>query len=72
MANLDDYVITTFERERGKWQAELRRKDGKEMRVRGTTMLVFTTQFASSPGEAMKLAQQAIIDNNTISPAGWT
>jgi hypothetical protein len=69
MAKLDDYVITTVERERGKWQAEIRRKDGGEMRLQGTTMLVFTTMFATSPGESMKLAQQAI-DTNRISPAG--
>jgi hypothetical protein len=71
MANLDDYVITTVEKEPGKWQGELRRKDGREMRIQGTTMLVFTTMFASSSGEAMRLAAQAI-ESNSISPAGWT
>jgi hypothetical protein len=71
MGNLNDYTITAVEKEPGKWQGELRRKDGKEMRVHGTTMRVFTTMLASSAGEAMRLAEQAI-ESNSISPKGWT
>ena len=54
----------------GKWEAEIRRKDGKEMRVEGTTKAVFTTMLAPSSSEAIGLAYQAI-DGNKISVAGW-
>jgi hypothetical protein len=37
MTNLSEYVVTAHLREAGKWEAEIRRKDGKEMRVEGTT-----------------------------------
>jgi hypothetical protein len=48
MTNLSDYVVAAHLREAGKWEAEIRRKDGKEMRVEGTTKLVFTTMLAPS------------------------
>jgi hypothetical protein len=71
MTNLSDYVVTARLREAGKWEAEIRRKDGKEMRVEGTTKLVFTTtMLVPSSGEAIGLAYQAI-DSNKISVAGW-
>jgi hypothetical protein len=70
MTNLSDYVVAAHLREAGKWEAEIRRKDGKEMRVEGTTKLVFTTMMAQSSGEAIGLAYQAI-DSNKILPAGW-
>jgi hypothetical protein len=69
MTNLSDYVVTAHLRERG-WEADVRRKDGKEMRVDGTTKLTFTTILAPSSGEAIRLAYQAI-DTNKILPAGW-
>jgi hypothetical protein len=70
MTNLSDYVVTARLREMGKWEAEIRRKDGKEMRVEGTTKLVFTTMLAPSSSEAIGLAYQAI-DSNKIATAGW-
>ena len=70
MTNLSDYVVTARLREMGKWEAEIRRKDGREMRVEGTTKLVFTTMLASSSSEAIGLAYQAI-DSNKIATAGW-
>jgi hypothetical protein len=66
--NLSDYVVTARLREHG-WEAEIRRKDGKEMRVEGTTKLVFTTTLVPSSSEAIGLAYQAI-DSNKILPAG--
>jgi hypothetical protein len=70
MANLSDYLVTARLREAGKWQAEIRRKDGKEMRVNGATRAVFTTMLAPSSSEAIGLAYQAI-DSNEASIAGW-
>ena len=70
MTNLSEYVVTARLREAGKWRAEVRRKDGKEMRVEGTTKLVFTTMPVPSSSEAIGLAYQAI-DSNEISVAGW-
>jgi hypothetical protein len=67
MINLSDYVVTAHLRKHG-WEADIRRKDGKEMRVEGTTKLVFTTMLARSSSEAIGLAYQAI-DSNEI--AGW-
>jgi hypothetical protein len=69
MADLSDFVVTAHLRDRG-WEAEIRRKDGKEMRVEGTTKLVFTTMLAPSSSEAIGLAYQAI-DSNEASIAGW-
>jgi hypothetical protein len=40
------------------------------MQLQGTTKVVFTTAFAQSSGEAMRLAYQAL-DTDKISPAGW-
>jgi hypothetical protein len=72
MSEYGEFVISAVEIESGKWQAEIRRRDGKEMRVGATTMAVFKTMNAPTAGEAMKLAKQAI-DANTISrSAGWT
>jgi hypothetical protein len=70
MTNLSDYVVTAHLRDAGKWQAEIRRKDGKEMRVEGATKLIFTTMLAQSSSEAIELAYQAV-DTNKILPAGW-
>jgi len=70
MTNLSDYVVTAYLRETGKWQAEIRRKDGKEIRVEGTTKLVFTIMLVPSSSEAIGLAYRAI-DSHEISPAGW-
>jgi hypothetical protein len=69
MADLHDYVVTAHLRAQG-WEAEIRRRDGKEMRVEGATKLTFTTMLAQSSGEAIELAYQAI-DANKILPAGW-
>jgi hypothetical protein len=71
MANSADYVVTTYEIEPGKWQGEIRRRDGGEMQVEDIRRVVFTTALAQSSGEAMMLAYQAL-DTNKISPAGWT
>jgi hypothetical protein len=71
MANSYDYVVTTYEIEAGKWQGEIRRRDGREMQVEGTPKAVFTTALAQSSGQAMMLAYQAL-DTNRISPAGST
>ena len=70
MTNLSEYVVTAHLREAGKWEAKIRRKDGKEMRVEGTTKLVFTTMLVPSSSEAIGLAYQAI-DSNEASIAGW-
>lgn len=67
MADLSDFVVTAHLRDRG-WEAEVRRRDGKEMRVEGATKLTFTTMFAQSSSEAIELAYQAI-DTNKILPA---
>jgi hypothetical protein len=69
MADLCDFVVTAHLRDRG-WEAEIRRRDGKEMRIEGATKLVFTTMLAPSSSEAIGLAYQAI-DSNKISRAGW-
>jgi nitrogen fixation protein FixH len=70
VANSGDYVVSTHERGPGKWQGEIRRRDGGQMQVEGTRKRVFTTALAKSSGEAMELAYQAI-DSNEISLAGW-
>jgi len=59
MADLHDYVVTARLRAQG-WQAEIRRRDGKEMRVEGDTKLTFTTKLVPSSGEAIELAYEAI------------
>jgi hypothetical protein len=69
MADLSDFIVTAHLRDRG-WEAEIRRKDGQEMRVEGTNKAVFTTVLAPSSSEAIGLAYQAI-DSNKISRAGW-
>lgn len=69
VANPDDYVVTTYELEPGKWQGEIRRRDGREMQVHGTRKVVFKTALAQSSGAALELAYQAI-DSNEISVAG--
>jgi hypothetical protein len=69
MADLSDFVVTAHLRDRG-WEAELRRRDGKEMRVEGATKLTFTTMMAQSSGEAIELAYQAI-NADKVLPAGW-
>ena len=69
MADLSDFVVTAHLRDRG-WEAEIRRKDGKEMRVEGATKLTFTTMMAQSSGEAIELAYQAI-NADKVLPAGW-
>jgi hypothetical protein len=58
MADLSDFVVTAHLRDRG-WEAEIRRKDGKEMRVEGATKLTFTTMMAQSSGEAIRFCQRA-------------
>jgi hypothetical protein len=70
MTNLSDYVVTAHLREAGKWEAEIRRKDGKEMRVEGATKLAFTTMLAPSSSEAIGLAYQAI-NADKVLPTGW-
>jgi hypothetical protein len=47
MADLSDFVVTARLRDRG-WEVEIRRRDGKEMRVEGATKLTFTTMMAQS------------------------
>jgi len=69
MADLSDFVVTAHLRDRG-WEAEIRRRDGKEMRVEGATKLTFTTMMAQSSGEAIELAYQAINADKAL-PAGW-
>jgi hypothetical protein len=69
MADLSDFVVTAHLRDRG-WEAEIRRRDGKEMRVEGATKLTFTTMMAQSSGEAIELAYQAI-NADKVLPAGW-
>jgi hypothetical protein len=69
MADLSDFVVTAHLRDRG-WEAEIRRRDGKEMRVEGATKLTFTTMMAQSSGEAIELAYQAI-NSDKVLPAGW-
>jgi hypothetical protein len=69
MTDLHDYIVTAHLRARG-WEAEVRRRDGREMRIEGITKLVFTTMLAPSSSEAIGLAYQAI-DSNAISSAGW-
>jgi hypothetical protein len=69
MADLSDFVVTAHLRDRG-WEAEIRRRDGKEMRVEGATKLTFTTMMAQSSGEAIELAYQAI-NGDKVLPAGW-
>jgi hypothetical protein len=69
MTDLSDYVVTAHLRAQG-WEAEIRRRDGKAMRIEGTTKLVFTTMLSPSSSEAIGLAYQAI-DSNRISRAGW-
>ena len=71
VANSADYVVSTYEIEPGKWQGEIRRRDGGEMQVDGPRKVVFTTALAQSSGQAMMLAYKAI-DTNKILPAGWT
>jgi hypothetical protein len=60
MANSDNYVVSTHEREPGKWQGEIRRRDGGEMQVEGTRKRVVTIALTQSSGEAMMLAYQAL------------
>jgi hypothetical protein len=61
--DMDKYIF------RG-WKTEIRRRDGKEMRVGGATKLTFTTMMAQSSGEAIELAYQAI-NADKVLPAGW-
>ena len=69
MADLSDFIVTAHLRDRG-WEAEIRRRDGKEMRVEGATKLTFTTMMAQSSSEAIELAYQAI-NADKVLPAGW-
>jgi hypothetical protein len=69
MADLSDFVVTAHLRDRG-WEAEIRRRDGKEMRVEGTAKLTFTTMMVQSSSEAIELAYQAI-NVDKVLPVGW-
>jgi hypothetical protein len=69
MADLSDFIVTAHLRDRG-WEAEIRRRDGKEMRVEDVTKLTFTTMMAQSSGEAIELAYQAINADKALL-AGW-
>jgi hypothetical protein len=69
MADLSDFVVTARLRDRG-WEVEIRRRDGKEMRVEGATKLTFTTMLAQSSGEAIEMAYKAI-NADKVLPVGW-
>jgi hypothetical protein len=63
-----NYVIVVVEKEGGRWQGEIRRKDGQEMQV-GVSAV--RTMYASTAGEAMKLARKAIDARAISRSAGW-
>ena len=63
-----DYIITEFVNDKGQWQARIRRKDGKHIRVQGTTVVEFNTHHASSEIEATRIAREAI-DSKMLSLA---
>lgn len=63
-----EYIITEFVNERGQWQAEVRRTDGKHIRVQGTMVPAFKTQHASTENEAIRIAKEAI-DTGKLSAA---
>jgi len=63
-----DYIITEFVNDKGQWQARIRRRDGKHIRVQGTTVVEFNTRHASSEIEATRIAKEAI-DGRMLSAA---
>jgi hypothetical protein len=63
-----DYIITEFVNDKGQSQARVRRKDGKHIRVQGTTVVEFSTHHADSEIEATRIAREAI-DSKMLSLA---
>jgi hypothetical protein len=63
-----EYLISEFVNDKGQWQAHIRRRDGKDISVEGTTHPVFTTMHADSENEAIRIAKEAI-DTHKISAA---
>jgi hypothetical protein len=63
-----DYDISEFVNDKGQWQARIRRRDGKHMRVQGTTVVEFNTRHASSEIEATRIAKETI-DSKMLSVA---
>ena len=69
----DDYVITADEKEPGKWQATVRRRDGRQIPMGdGTTLPEIKTLRANTSGEAIRLAWEAIDSLRRSSSSGWT
>ncbi len=68
----DDYVITADEREPGRWQGKVRRRDGQKIPKGEIFVEEIATVVANTSGEAMRLAREAIKTHDKISSKGWT
>ena len=63
-----EYLISEFVNDKGRWQAHIRRRDGKHMSIEGAMLPVFTTMHADTGNEAIRMAKEAI-DTRKISAA---
>jgi hypothetical protein len=55
-----EYVISEFVNEKGRWQAKIRRQDGKHMLVDGAKVDVFHTPHVDSENDVIRIAKEAI------------
>ena len=63
-----EYVITEFVNGKGRWQAHIRRRDGKHITFEGATLPVITTMHADTENGATRIAKETI-DTGKISAA---